>query len=293
MATIALDQSKCTVCGACTLACPNQIMRREGNAMAVDTDLARYCLMCGQCLAACPVDAIRIQEFADTLSPLPADTVTPAQLEGFFARRRSVRVYQDRPVERAVVERALQMAALAPLSFPPWVVEVTTVLDRQKIAELSAMIAVQMEKMVKMNSNFIGRLFLKLMVGAGRYQFMDEFFIPLMAKGVAQYHQHHADIWLRSAPALMVFHTGPTALDGAADSWLAAGQAAQALQSLGLGVCFNGLATGTAKMDKNFLKALGIPTDHTLQAAFTFGYPRVTYHKRVQRPFKAQRFVGA
>lgn len=69
--------------------------------------------------------------------------------------------------------------------------------------------------------------------------------------------------------------------------------AALALQSMGLGVCFNGLVPGAAKMSKQkILEALSLPGDQTVHAAFTFGYPRFKYRKSIKRPFKSSRIVA-
>ena len=56
--------------------------------------------------------------------------------EGWFdllATRRSIRVFQDRLVEREVLEKILEAIALAPMGLPPHKIEVTVVQDRETI----------------------------------------------------------------------------------------------------------------------------------------------------------------
>lgn len=290
---IRIDPERCTHCVRCMQACPSHIFELHEQETRVREGSSQDCIRCGQCMAACADDAIRIDGLdPQAFAPLPEDTLDADALEAFFLHRRSIRNYQKRAVPRELVERAIAMGATAPMSFPPWLVEITTILGRKKIEPIAALIATKIEKMCDMTHHLISRFFVKRAIGKERYRFMNDFFVPLMEGGLELFHKEHVDVILRHAPALMVFHAPPIAFEGHTDSVIAACHTALALQALGLGVCFNGLVTGAAEMEKRAVNgALGVPEDNTIYAAFTFGYPRVKYKNSVARQFRSVSFV--
>ena len=291
MTNITIDQERCSGCARCIEVCPSvQYAVREKKAQARD-DATRGCILCGQCIAACPEDAIAIPELAAiSFEPLAEQGDALAGLEALFGARRSVRAYKKEDVPRELVERALALGAMAPVSLPPWTVEVTVVLGREKIRPLADIIAGAMDEMLGMEKSFFGRFFMRRALGAPRYSCMKSVFFPLVEGGLALRQREGLDVILRDAPGLAVFHSRPEALEPATDCVLAAAHTALAMQALGLGVCFNGLVTGASEMNKKLHAALGIPEPHGVHAALTFGLPRVRYRKSIRRRFAAVAF---
>ncbi len=58
MASIHIDQKKCTLCGACILGCPFDAMERKDDFISITA----ACKMCKLCIKACPEQAITIIE---------------------------------------------------------------------------------------------------------------------------------------------------------------------------------------------------------------------------------------
>jgi len=58
VATVELEQEKCTGCGRCIEVCPHQVFS-FGNKVALITDKER-CMECGACAKNCPVEAIKV-----------------------------------------------------------------------------------------------------------------------------------------------------------------------------------------------------------------------------------------
>ena len=291
MAKVTIDKELCTDCSLCAQVCPNLVFEQVDRVIGVRSHAIENCISCGQCLAVCRTDAVSVEGMEGQVVPLPEVTVDADLFRAMSLRRRSVRTYRKREVECEVVEEAIALGACAPLSFAPWEIGVTTVLGEEKCARLAETISVVMEKLVDMNHHFISRFFIKRALGKERYRVMDEFFIPLLEEGMEVFHEQHVDVILRGAPALMVFHSSPAALEGGTDAVLAAAHTALALQSLGLGVCFNGLVTAAAKQEPEVREALGVPGGHEVEVAFTFGYPRVKYRKGITREFRSVDFV--
>ena len=58
VATLTLDESKCTACGVCTIVCPHRIFAVEdGVARILDLDA---CMECGACELNCAWSAIKV-----------------------------------------------------------------------------------------------------------------------------------------------------------------------------------------------------------------------------------------
>ncbi len=57
--TLALDQDKCTGCGACLEVCPHEVLALDnGRARIVRRDA---CMECGACATNCPFEAVTVQ----------------------------------------------------------------------------------------------------------------------------------------------------------------------------------------------------------------------------------------
>jgi NAD-dependent dihydropyrimidine dehydrogenase PreA subunit/nitroreductase len=293
MTPVTIDRDRCNECGRCARVCPGHVLRVVEKRTVTAPEWGRGCIRCGQCVAACPEDALAVEGLdRELFEPLLDRQLGFDDFAAFAARRRSVRAYADRPVEREVVERALALGALAPVSFPPWKIEVTTILGREQVRAVADRVAVALDRMVAMSRGRISRFFMRRAVGKERFRFMDGFFFPMLADGLELFHREGIDVVLRGAPALMTFHAPAGTFEADVDGVLAAAHTALALQSLGLGVCFNGLVTGAVELDRTVNRALGVPEDHDVHAAFTFGYPRVAYAKSIRRAFAATKFVG-
>jgi ferredoxin len=291
MANITIERERCSGCRRCVEVCPSALYRMVEKKAQVKGGGVRDCIMCGQCIAVCPEDAIAIPELAQTsFEPLGERGDAETGLAALFGERRSVRAYKKDDVPRELVERALALGAMAPVSLPPWTVQVTAVLGREKIKPLADIIAASMAEMVGMERSFVGRFFMRRAIGAPRYAFMKRAFFPLIDGGLQLREKEGLDVILRDAPGLAVFHSRPEALEPATDCVLAAAHTALAMQALGLGVCFNGLVTGAAEMNKKLHAALGIPEPHGVHAALTFGFPKVRYCKSIHRCFEAVAF---
>lgn len=59
VATLSLDQERCTGCGMCTIVCPHAVLELDdGRARIADRDA---CMECGACARNCPDEAISVR----------------------------------------------------------------------------------------------------------------------------------------------------------------------------------------------------------------------------------------
>ena len=83
------------------------------------------CIACGHCMAVCPAGAIEIsgRELSkDDLFDLPLrkDAANYEQLYALFSRRRSIREFQDKDIEREIIQKILDVAVTSPMGLPPF-----------------------------------------------------------------------------------------------------------------------------------------------------------------------------
>jgi formate hydrogenlyase subunit 6/NADH:ubiquinone oxidoreductase subunit I len=55
-----LDETRCTGCGDCVLACPTECLERSGPLPWLPRP--RDCISCGVCVVICPADALGLGE---------------------------------------------------------------------------------------------------------------------------------------------------------------------------------------------------------------------------------------
>ena len=101
---IQIDKNSCIGCKACIKDCPAGAIRlEEGKAV-----WKKECIQCGHCVAVCPVKAVSIPEYdMEEVEEYDRDTFTldPDIFLHAVKFRRSIRDYEDQPVEREKMER--------------------------------------------------------------------------------------------------------------------------------------------------------------------------------------------
>lgn len=293
--TISIDREKCRKEGLCAIVCPMRIMTHEKKEYPQIRD-EELCVLCGQCIAVCPAEAIthstldasRFQKITD-LPPINEDAIS-----SLLRQRRSVRVYKQRQVPRAVLEEIVQVVGFAPTSAhggEGWVRNVVIVSGKDTMQKVLDLTAEYLRRLKKLMESFI----IKKVALWNPHARMGRSMLPDISMRLAELEQGR-DAILYDAPHALFFHAPRYSPYPQIDCDTALYSAMLLAHAKGLGTCWNGwLAKAVSgfkiKSFTGLRDFLGIPDHHDCFAAATMGYPAVTLHSIPHRETKI-RWIG-
>lgn len=286
-----VEYSKCSSCGMCAKVCGGQPLLFVDGKVMVDPDSAMGCLGCGQCMAICPTGAVTVtgrRLSRDALLELPPATSRPTvdQLESLLLRRRSIRIFKPKEVERETVDRILKIASTAPMGIPPSEVGVIVFYGSGSVKAFSEDIQAYLTRVMKMMNPVTLALF-RLSMSKTDVESLKEFVLPLK-KAMDDEKHSGRDMLLYGAPVALMFHRSP--YSEPADCHIAATYAMIAAETMGLGTCMIGLVSAFMERDKALMKKYGIPKGNKPSLVLLIGYPGVTFKKALRRDFSSVRY---
>jgi nitroreductase/NAD-dependent dihydropyrimidine dehydrogenase PreA subunit len=287
----AVNEATCTVCGQCIAACPDQFLTIENGKVSPDFEAFLGCIACGHCVAVCPTESIAVSGRGmkpDDSFDLPPSfhRATADQFEALVSTRRSIRRFTNQEVDRATIDRILEMTATAPMGIPPSEVGVVVLHGRDRVQAFAADACAAFGRMAR----FLNPVMLTLMRpfwGKETYEVMRGFIKPLMEM-LAKTRSEGEDWFTYNAPAALLFHYGP--MGGQADCHIAATYAMLAAESLGLGNCMLG-TTEAFNHVKSFKSKYGIPPKNKIGLGLVLGYPAESFRRGVRRRLASVRFA--
>lgn len=292
MSTQTIDQTLCRRCGLCAQVCSAGVYEMTDDGPEVLEERAGACIECGHCMAICPTKAVSVpgldyEEFA----PLPEPVTSPEELSALMLRRRSIRAFEDTPVPRELLERIVAAAAAAPMSFPPTDVEVTILTRREDVAKILPVAVQQTEQLMTMTRSVIGRWVLRRMTGDKTFRLLKDVLLPVMAPAVEEHRRSGLDFATWGAPALLVFHVGPTSLMGETDGAIAATHAMLMAEALGLGTILLGFAAAALQQSPPLRQELQIPPDCEVLSVLAVGYTNRKFLRTIPRELRSVNWV--
>lgn len=260
-----VDMTTCTRCGECVADCPARIIAMEAAGPTIAPDKEPACYRCQHCLAICPVGAVSTLGLAPADSlPLSGNLPDPGQLETLIRGRRSVRRYKPENLEPELLQRLLDVAWCAPTGMNSRDVLFTVVDDREKLAGLRDEVMAGLARLVRED---------KLPEGL-------EFF----ADFVRLWEEKGADTLFRGAPHLLIASAPRQSASPLPDCLIALTYFELFAQSLGVGTVWNGLSKwAIADLLPEIRQRLGIPEDHLIGYAISFGRPALCFQRTAQR----------
>lgn len=286
-----ITESTCIRCGRCVSICPSLCLHmKDGKPVAGSNDTFG-CLACGHCMAVCPSGAIRVTGrglTGDDVFPLPPPSAraTAEALEGALQARRSVRHYENRPVEKAVIERLLAMSATAPMGFPPSPVGVVVINGKERVQELADDLVAVFRKWLFLKTP-VGSMVLRLMMDKLSADLMRNFVLPV-SDTIIEARKEKKDLLFYDAPCVILFHYP---MKDTIEPAIACSFATLAAEGLGLGSCMIGTVGPALQGDKKLKARWGIPKKRFPAMAMTLGYPSVTFLNGIRRRFASVEFV--
>jgi nitroreductase/NAD-dependent dihydropyrimidine dehydrogenase PreA subunit len=262
MARIVVDEKKCIQDWICVAECPTQVLGISpgGNHPIATEDFQGNCLRCGHCVAACPTGAFGLGWLAPQDCPPvePRLEISPSQAEQFLRSRRSIRVFKDEPVERAQLEKLIEVACHAPSAknVQPWqwiVIETPAEvarLDRMLIDWLRSVMASDPAVAEEMRFPRI---------------------VDLWERGAYK--------MLRNAPHLLIVHVDRSWAYGVEDTALALSYVELFAPALGLGATWSGYFMRAFGAYPPLAQAVPVPDGRRVVGAMMVGRPKFTYHR--------------
>ena len=280
---ISIDESKCTQCGLCATLCVRRILEKDGERIRV-TDPA-LCNYCGHCKAVCPGNApffsnLEEGEFED----LPKVEKLPQASDflRFLRRRRSLRLYQNKPVEVEKLKTILEAGRFAPTGGNRQACEYVVARGRKILDRVATLTLRELDEEGKRIREAVERS--RRMNEPLSDEYLARQLYPAVWDRMARKWKEGQDQLFYHAPVLIVIHLKKGAASTPEiDSGLASMQMVLMAETLGLGTCFIGFLIFSVEKSRELREALKIPDDHQVPVAFTVGYPDVKFRRLVAR----------
>jgi ferredoxin len=286
-----VDRASCTGCGLCVKACPDEVLTLENKKAKAGRGKFMGCIACGQCVAVCPTGSVTVtgrDMRADDAFELPpaAQLATADQLGALLVARRSVRRFTKQEIDRATIDRILEMTTTAPMGIPPSDVGIVVFHGPDRVQTFAADACDAFQRMAWFFSTPMLAV-MRPFVGKDNYLAMRDFVKPLF-KSLVEERKKGVDNFAYNATTALLFHHGPMA--DAADCSIAATYAMLAAESLGLGSCMLGTTVGLNSA-KAFKAKYGIPPKNKIGVALVMGYPAIKFHNGVRRRLASVEFA--
>lgn len=259
-----VDQDKCTNCGRCSADCPVLIINNKTEFPSIKEGKEGMCLKCQHCLAVCPEGAISIwgkepENSISVDSPMP----DVEALENLIQTRRSIRKFKKQELDKAVINRLVNMASYAPTAKNENDVLFSVVDNREDMAKLTALTYEYIKRAGEEN---------KLAPTEMHFKKFQEVWD---AKKI--------DILFRNAPHMLIFSAPQTGTEPVVDSTIAASYFELLANSQGIGTMWDGFAKSVFEDVTPEIKAeIGIPEDHKIAMVLLFGEPAVKFTRSIQ-----------
>jgi nitroreductase/NAD-dependent dihydropyrimidine dehydrogenase PreA subunit len=263
MGLLRLDASKCNKDGICARECPFGIIRLEEHSGYPDiiSGGEASCLVCGHCVAICPTGALSHESIPIEDSPIIKKklAINEEQAVQFLRSRRSIRFYEDKPVEREKIQRLIETARYAPTAGNMQLVEWLVLSDKSVINRLASMTIDWIRQCLKDRPATV----------YGRFPSI-----------VAEW-DSGSDSVLRNAPILVVASAPREAANGLVDITLALCYLDLLAPTIGLGTCWAGLLQGALLSSPSLREIVGIPAQHSHHYPMMLGYPKIKRYFRL------------
>jgi nitroreductase/NAD-dependent dihydropyrimidine dehydrogenase PreA subunit len=253
MEFLTIDDQKCTQCGLCARACPAGIIVLGDGFPETIEKIEKGCITCGHCVAVCPTAALsHCRMTPEECSSLAADwRLGPDQMEQLVKGRRSIRRYRAEPVDRAVMEKLLEMVRYAPTGGNSQSVRWLVMNDPAEIGRLSSIVVD----------------WLRILLIQG---------VPGM-KGMLKAWEMGSDPILRNSPHLIIAYGAINDPMVKASATIALTTLELAALTFGLGACWAGFLHHAALSYTEVDEFLGLPPGHQMCGGLMIGYPEFEY----------------
>jgi len=280
---IRIDEERCNRCGICIPICVRKILTL-GEKSAEVTD-PMMCIACGHCKAVCPTNAPIFPTGNEEFEPVPSreEIPHPASFLRFLRRRRSLRRYSPRPVERAKIEQILQAGRYAPTGGNRQACELTVVTGRPLLDEICGLAVSGLTARGRRIQEVLDRCQERKEPIPPEYA-SQKLYPAVWNRIHRAWEEKRQDQLLHHAPALILIHVRPgAAATPDLDVGIVSAQMILMAETLGLGSCYIQFLVWATEESEALRDFLQIPKGNRIHATFTLGYPDVEYLRLVAR----------
>lgn len=254
---INIKKEQCIGCGACVKDCPGKAIKLvDGKA-----DYIRNCIHCGHCVAICPVSAVSIPGYdMEDVEEYDKETFTvrPENFLHAVKFRRSIRNFEEKPIEREKLERILDAGRYTPTAKN--LQECRFILIQERLEEFKELVWKEMPNVIenmKKDNPAYARAFELFYLKHEKNPQEDTFFF-------------------NTTSFLVIASENP--LDGG----LAAANIENMAVAEGAGALYSGYMMRVIQSGPALKEWLGI-TDIPVSCCMLLGYPAVTYKRTAPR----------
>jgi len=286
---IIIDLEGCTKCKACITACPARLFYFEVDQLQIFETFEDTCIECGHCVAICPVNVIRLKVHEHKpLKSIELKKERPSY-ESFYnltITRRSIRQFKDKPIDRSLIQKLLDIIQYSPTAENAENVCVSIIQDKELVAKISDSITTQMKNFLQLAESPQGLKALEKMLPKSAYKTAIEN-LP-QVKDILKMIDHGLDFWCWNGE-LIILHGDKETGFIRENCTLAAAHIMLAAELLGLATCSLGFLMYFSLQFKQIKKLMKIPKKNYIGYALAIGYPDVKY-KRIpaRKPLKVE-----
>jgi len=304
------ESDKCTHCKACVQTCPTSCLqwneeRKEPYATGL-SGIELACIGCNNCEAVCPANCIRMRgeykvlkgryktpddKSGEITLPCPfgkndlnrkfekiEDDLS--ETEKVIYKRRSVRLFKNKPVSKDLINRLIESARFAPSAGngqPCKFLVVTNNTVNRQVDQKCAKILRMINWLYAGQSRW--RKILISILSAISANKWDQRPIAAMEK----VRMTNSTITFDAPAVIHVLKDKRGISQPDIDAAIAAQNIVLTAHSIGLGTCYIGFIASTAPYDPSIKKILGIKYPYELVTSICVGYPKLAYDRPVPR----------
>jgi ferredoxin len=260
-----VDLEKCIGCGQCASDCPAMIIAMDSNLPIIAEDVEKFCIGCMHCVAVCSEGAVSILGYSpEQGAEFKGSKPGPAAVELLIKGRRTIRNYQDKNVELALIDKMVEVASHAPSGHNDRGILFTVVDDKGTLFDLREVVFEGLQKVIDNKALPEG--------------------MEMFADIIEAWKSSGKDILFRGAPHLLITSSSNENAAPLHDCIIALTTFETYAQSCSVGTLWNGLAMLTLSELLPELKTrLGIPENHQIGYVMGFGYPALKYQRTIER----------
>ena len=291
-----IDMKLCTKCHLCRNECPMELFVIEDDAQYYNDPL-NNCIKCGHCIAVCPTNAVKYEVIqkddyyfykADNFEKIDIKN-TSKIMSNILFKRRSIRKYKDKKINRKDLELILEAMGRSPSASNKMYRKYYIYQNKNLINIMQDTITNYFIKIITMTLNPLFLYIQVLSTKNKQMSFKDKFQkIKESNHDFLQMLNNKEYRFLFNAPAVFII-TAPKKYNPRykmflkPDAYNAATHGILMAESLGLGTCWIGFAEFVLDKKPKVKQKLGIPAKEKILAVFTVGYPDAVFQRMAPR----------